>query len=360
MLALGLVIRAVLIPITYGQDFIVWNLATKATLLGTDIYAHHPDYPGGPYAYFPLFLYLELPFQWLAQHTLVSFTILGKLPILGGDVLAAVVLARELRDRGLDDRAVTLGTALFFLNPLLLYDSAYYGRFDSLAIALFLLALRLLRTQHRSGVVWYALAVAAKTFPGFALPGVIRAAGSRWRALLVALVVVIVGQSLPYLRSWHAMLHDIVAHDAVKTPQALSWQTVLLDHLGTEGLRLFGYGVLALFAIGTVLLLRIRDTELYVLAVLVGFLLASKVVLEQYLVWPLPWLVLALWKAPALRVPTAVFLTIITLVGMTTNPDAHPFGRGPLWIDLPLAVVLAGYITLLVRHGRTRSTTMAA
>lgn len=352
VLALGLVVRAVLIPITYGQDFVVWDLATTATLHGTDIYAHHPDYPGGPYAYFPLFLYLELPFQYLAQHTVFSFTVLGKLPILAGDVLAAVVLARELRDRGLGERAVTLGTALFFLNPLLLYDSAYYGRFDSVALALLLLALRLLRTRPRGGAVWFALAVAAKTFPGFALPGVLREAGHRWRTLLVALVVIVVGQSLPYLPSWHAMLHDIVAHDAVKTPQALSWQTVLLDHLSTGEIRLFGYVLLAAFAVGTVLLLRIRDVELYVLAVLVAFLLTSKVVLEQYLVWPLPWLVLALWKAPALRVPSAVFLAVVTVVGMLTNPDVHPFGRGPAWIDVPLALVFAGYIALLVRHGR--------
>ena len=47
----------------------MWDAASAATLHGMDIYAHHPAYPGGPYAYFPVFLYVELPFQWLAQHT---------------------------------------------------------------------------------------------------------------------------------------------------------------------------------------------------------------------------------------------------------------------------------------------------
>ena len=65
----GLIARAVLIPITHGQDFVVWDLASTATLHGVNIYAHHPAYPGGPFAYFPVFLYLELPFQWLVACT---------------------------------------------------------------------------------------------------------------------------------------------------------------------------------------------------------------------------------------------------------------------------------------------------
>src|SRR6476469_2742292 len=120
VLAAGVAIRVALVPITRGQDFDVWDLASTATLQGIDIYAHHPAYPGGPYAYFPLFLYLERPFQWLAQHTGSSFTVLGKVPILAGDVACALVLAAELRDRTASNRAVLLGTSLFFLNPLVL------------------------------------------------------------------------------------------------------------------------------------------------------------------------------------------------------------------------------------------------
>src|SRR5438270_13262825 len=70
VLALGLLIRAALLPLARGHDFIARDLDTRATLSGFNIYTYHlPHYPGGPYAYFPLFLYLDVPFQWLALHT---------------------------------------------------------------------------------------------------------------------------------------------------------------------------------------------------------------------------------------------------------------------------------------------------
>ena len=59
LLAAGIVVRIALVPITRGQDFDVWDIASTATLQGSDIYTHHPAYPGGTYAYFPLFLYLN-------------------------------------------------------------------------------------------------------------------------------------------------------------------------------------------------------------------------------------------------------------------------------------------------------------
>src|SRR5690242_7699923 len=74
VLALGLLIRAILLPLARGHDFIARDLDTRATLDGFNIYVYHlPHYPGGPYAYFPLFLYLDVPFQWLALHTGLPF-----------------------------------------------------------------------------------------------------------------------------------------------------------------------------------------------------------------------------------------------------------------------------------------------
>ena len=201
VLAAGIAIRVALVPITRGQDFDVWDLASTATLQGIDIYAHHPAYPGGPYAYFPLFLYLELPFQWLAQHTGISFTVLGKVPILAGDVACALVLAGELRDRTASNRAVLLGTSLFFLNPLVLYNGAFYGRFDTVALALLLFAVRLLRKSKRSAGLWYGLAVAAKTFPVFVLPGIVRAARGRRMWLAITSMGVLLVLSAPYIPS---------------------------------------------------------------------------------------------------------------------------------------------------------------
>ena len=235
----------------------MWDLASTATLQGSDIYTHHPAYPGGPYAYFPLFLYLELPLQFLAAHTGISFTVLGKVPILAGDVACALVLAAELRDRTASNRAVLLGTSLFFLNPLVLYNGAFYGRFDTVALALLLFSVRLLRKRKRSAGLWYGLAVAAKTFPAFVLPGIVRYARGRRIWIAITPMTVLLVLSAPYLPSWRAMLSDIVVYDAVKAPGALSWQTLLLGTTSIEALRLISHVLLAVYLIGTVLLARV-------------------------------------------------------------------------------------------------------
>ncbi len=359
VLAIGIAVRVALIPITRGQDFDVWDLASTATLQGIDIYAHHPAYPGGPYAYFPLFLYLELPFQWLAEHTNISFTLLGKVPILAGDIACALLLAGELRDRTASDRAVVLGTSLFFLNPLVLYNGVFYGRFDTVALALLLFAVRLLRKRKRSAGLWYGLAVAAKTFPVFVLPGIIRKARGRRVWLAITSMGVLLVVSAPYLPSWRAMVSDIVVYDAVKAPGALSWQTLFIGTTSIEKLRLVSYVLLALYLIGAVLLARVLDLDVYILATLVLFLLCSKVLLEQYLVWPMPWLVLVLWTAPRIRAATIAFFVAVTVVGMVANPHIQPWGRSPALIAAGFAVLCVIYLFALVVHGRRRDSALA-
>ena len=359
VLAAGIAVRVALVPITRGQDFDVWDLASTATLQGVDIYAHHPAYPGGPYAYFPLFLYLELPLKWLAEHTGISFTVLGKVPILAGDVACALVLAGELRDRTASNRAVLLGTSLFFLNPLVLYNGAFYGRFDTVALALLLFAVRLLRKRKRSAGLWYGLAVAAKTFPVFVLPGIVRDARGRRLWLVITLMTVLLVLSAPYITSWRAMLSDIVVYDAVKAPGALSWQTLFIGTTSIEKLRLVSYVLLALYLIGAVLLARVLDLDLYILATLVLFLVCCKVLLEQYLVWPMPWLVLVLWTAPRIRAATIAFFVAVTVVGMVANPHVQPWGRSPALIVAGFAVLCVIYLVTVVVDGRRRDSALA-
>ena len=359
VLAAGIAVRVALVPITRGQDFDVWHLASTATLQGIDIYAHHPAYPGGPYAYFPLFLYLELPLKWLAEHTGISFTVLGKVPILAGDVACALVLAGELRDRTASNRAVLLGTSLFFLNPLVLYNGAFYGRFDTVALALLLFAVRLLRKRKRSAGLWYGLAVAAKTFPVFVLPGIVRDARGRRIWLAITLMGVLLVLSAPYIPSWRAMVSDIVVYDAVKAPGALSWQTLFIGTTSIEKLRLVSYVLLALYLIGAVLLARVLDLDLYILATLVLFLVCCKVLLEQYLVWPMPWLVLVLWTAPRIRAATIAFFVAVTVVGMVANPHVQPWGRSPALIVAGFAVLCVIYLVTVVVDGRRRDSALA-
>lgn len=350
----GLLIRAILMPLGHGQDFTVWDLATRATLAGTNIYAHHPAYPGGPYAYFPLFLDLELPFQWVAMHLHVPFTVLGKIPIVAGDLLTAELIAAALRLNRAPRRAVVTGTALYFLNPLVLYDGAYYGRFDSVALALLLAAILISPARSIGSQVCYALAVAAKTFPAFVLFGIVRAAHGRRIRLLVLLVGVLLAVSSPYLMTWRQMFDDIVLYDARKTPAGLSWQTILLSHFSSHGTTLIDGTLLVLLVPIALLLLRVRDLRLYTLAVLIAFLLCSKVVLEQYLVWPIPLLAVSIWTTPRHLTVASAYLALLTGIGMLTNPDIQPWGRSPIAIIVILAAVSLTMIAVVITEDRAR------
>lgn len=359
VLGLGVAVRMILIPITHGQDFVVWDKASSATLRGVDIYAHHPDYPGGPFAYFPLFVYIEVPFRWLALHTGASFTVLGKLPMLVADIACAVLIRGELRRRGVLGRAAALGVALFFLNPLVLYDSAYYGRFDTLGCALLLAALGGMSRGRSRAPLYYALAVAAKTFPAFLLAGVLRAAGSAWRRTVLVVIAVLVALSLPYLGAPRAFAHDVFLYDAAKPPQTLSWQHLLLHVTSLHGAKLASYLLLAAFALATIRLARIRDLRRYTVLVLVLFLLCSKVVLEQYLIWPMPWLVLLGWRSrSASGRASLALLGTFTVVGLLDCESMHPLGRSSAVCEIVLATACVGYLLVdrFERRGRTART----
>ena len=167
VIGVGLALRALLMPLTHGPDFAQQEADALATLNGINIYVHPPHVERFfQYAYFPLYLFFELPFTWLALHAHLSLNVMGKIPIIAGDVLAAILIASYLRERGHRGSATAFGTALYFLNPLVLYNGALYGRFDAVCVGLFLLALRGMGSRQprpwTSGLL-YAVAVAAKT-----------------------------------------------------------------------------------------------------------------------------------------------------------------------------------------------------
>src|SRR5437763_7538572 len=139
-LVLGAIVRLALLPVTYGHDFVVWDDATRLLLRGLNPYTHWRALPNA-YPYLPVFLYLLLPLQWLALHTAISFTILGKLPMVAADLVVAATLYRWLVRAGRSTRAAVTAACLYLFNPLVLYNGAFLGRFDAVAPACLLPAL---------------------------------------------------------------------------------------------------------------------------------------------------------------------------------------------------------------------------
>ena len=375
VLALGLLIRAVLLPLTSGGDFNMWNLTAAAALHGQDTYAHPPlpIHQAGPYAYFPLYLYILLPLKWLSLHTSLPYVVLGKLPVVLGDVVVALALAGVLRRAGLRERAAALGAALFFLNPLVLYNGAFYGRFDSLCLATLLLAWRYLErpgAQGRGGwlALWYALGVTLKTFPIFLLPYLLVRAGLRrgLPAALAAFALPLV-VSLPYLLdNARRFVYIVFVYDSTKGPRQFSWQFALLDlGLPARTVTLLSYGLLALFALGLLLPLlprhierralsygnaspayrHMNDPYAYAAVAYVLFLLFSKVVYEQYFLWPLPFLAVLVLRDRDRA--AALLLAVLSVTGLLANTWIHPFGYRPgpaLWLNALIAAAAASFV----------------
>lgn len=359
VLLVGMAVRGALLPLTHGQDFTVWDLASSATLDHVNVYQHHPDYPGGPFAYFPLFIYVELPFQWLAQHGAGSFLVLGKLPMLAADIACALLIHAALRRHAsIPPWVAVLGTACFFLNPLVIYDSAYYGRFDTLGCALLLAALLGMTARvpsQRLAALWFALAIAAKTFPGFVLAGVIRRGENlRSRVLTLLIVVgVLLLLSAPYLVTPYAFFHDLIFYDAVKSPTGLSWQYLLTSPLGRGGAKAVSYALLAVFVLATIWLSRIGDLWLYTCVVLVLFLITSKLVLEQYLIWPMPFLLVVglTGRGPVARSCLGL-VAAFTVLGMLDNENYHPFGRSS-FVSVLVGVLSLSFVVVTLVRTRT-------
>jgi uncharacterized membrane protein len=327
----------------------VWDLASQYTLRGVNVYTHHPPYPGGPYAYFPLFLYVELPLQWLAQHTPISFTILGKLPIVAADLGVALLLAGRMRREGMGDRGQAVAAGLFFLNPLVLYNGAFYGRFDSLCVALLLLALLLDERKRRA--TWrfsltYGLAVAAKTFPIFVLPMLVRRDRVSAVRVLVGCTIVLGVVCAPYLGNVHAVGTDLF-YSADKLAGGLSWQVLLHDWLPIDAQMHLSQALLGVFIIAVVALGRFDDTMRGAAIAILLFLVLSKTVIEQYLIWPMPFLILLTIRERSRA--AGLLLAAMTVAGMIVNPYVHPFGEQPGVLDAVLAICMfAGATNLFI------------
>lgn len=369
LLAGSVVLRVVLAPLWHGQDFTVWTLATSATLGGVDVFAHHPAYPGGPFAYVPLFLYVELPLRWLSDVTGASYVLLGKLPMVIADaVIGRLLYGRAIRGGWTPCRAALL-SAGYLLNPLVLYNGAIYGRFDALPCALLLASTEHLRKQGRvdaPGALGLALATAAKTFPVFTLPIWLtrRSRQERWTVAVMVMTVVAV-LSAPYLGSAGSYLRDVIGYDSGKRPQG-STLWVLLNGVASEttasvvsglGLVVFAVGALwiarrtppvaeSLVKIGTGRRPPSPDVTLEVGAILLLFVASSKVVLEQYLTWPLPWLLALLVSAPRRQRRASVLVVgLLTVVGLANCESFHPFGRNVPGFGLVLVAAVGWFLT---------------
>ena len=289
-LVLGaLAVRLPLLGLTAGYDLrVIAGLARRAAQ-GEDVYALDVHLTT-PWAYFPPLLDLYAGLARLAAATGWSFYVLAKLPIVAADIAIGPLLYAALRRHGCPPTRAVAGMALYLYNPLALYDGAFYGRFDAIALAFLLLALESCRTRLFAPA--YALAIAAKTFPLFLLPllAVGRDRQPARRLLLTCLLVAPL--SLPYVVTDPGGLLTHAFYLNRFSFGSLSWYLLLLD-LGRRPLAVtIAHVGVVLYPFVAFLLVRaplyVKTACCYAL-----FTALSGTLFEQYLLWPLPFLIVA-------------------------------------------------------------------
>lgn len=365
-LTLGAAVRLLIIPLSHGWDFEVWDEATRLLVHGVNPYSFWRDLLL-PYPYLPVFLYILLPLRWLALHTPIPFTVLGKLPMAIADLVVAAMLYRWVLRSGRSTRIAVLGSCLYLFNPLVLYNSAFLGRFDAVASAFLVLALTTCGWRFS---LWYGLAICTKTFPLLILPGLLLGRYRRtWRELLGVIGVSLV-VTVPFLlwdpRALLFNLTVLLTTHGPPLPRGLSWQYALLQ---VCPLGLYFRLAPAFYALmlGATLFWRNRP-PLTLCALAFSFLLLiDHKIWEQYLTWPLPFLIaLALIRHD---IASWLLAAGMTLAALFMNEQGHPVDPlyymrlvryPPVLVNALLALGIIVYVVLAHRPRMTRQNLDAA
>jgi len=365
----ALALRLALAPLSEGWDFLAYSRLVHFTLRGHDVYRVSPLFLHAvvkalPWSYSPLCLNMFVSLGWVVVRTGWSFRIVGKLPTIAADVGVGWLLYLALRRRGQSERVSTLGMALYLFNPLVLLSGAFLGRFDAIALVFLVLGLE----SRRWFAPAYALGVAAKTFPIFLVPLLALGRDRRpWRHLVLACILMPV-LAVPYsiTEPWR-VLHYLVRNNTIPVSPVglgrLSWYLLLFQ---THWLSMAQINVLARLAtlLFPVALLLAVQKPLYVKGALCFtlFLVVNRTVYEQYLLWPLPFLiVMGLCYRSRLALGLTAFYTVTGMLEneQTDIPNDSHFYYSLLptpWLPLNLALAVATlvFIGAQVLPRRTR------
>jgi hypothetical protein len=202
----GLVLRLLFIPLTFHSDlYQVYSRAAAAVATGdwfawnAQLLAHlfhvlwfavvRPLLPGNEGIWSPTAGIAGIGAQpadiarFLDYRYLARALVLLKLPYLAGDALTGWLLLRSVP--GVPRRWLL---ALWWLNPIVIYTSALFGRHDTLWIALLVAGYSVaIRERRWTGFVLSALAAAARFFPAFVLPFYLVSFRQSWREVALAL-----------------------------------------------------------------------------------------------------------------------------------------------------------------------------
>ena len=192
IILIGLIIRAVLIPIfTYNYDISFWATTIQHLQSGNGLYGLQGYYYTPVWGYILSFLGLIgnfifgiTPYGVIADDLLLSlgadwefygvmtvtpeFSILIKSLLSIFDLISAYLIYTIVKKFGHSDRKATMAFGLWFLCPIVLYTSAVHGTFDNISVTFMLLSLILaMDRKYILAGASFSIAALTKFFPAY-------------------------------------------------------------------------------------------------------------------------------------------------------------------------------------------------
>jgi hypothetical protein len=297
LLLLGALVRMLLFPLPFNQDFADFIIDAQNVASGGNLY--HNPLPSGSqflldgvlYTYYPfskppLFIYLMVAAGYLSALTGLPIAFLGKAIILMGDIGVSYLIYSLLLSNKMEERDCLTAMCLYLLNPFVIFVSAISGKFDSLALLFLMLALR--KTEDLKMSLYYGLSLATKQFTLVMLPWLL----FRQRSLKYVLgsVIVFLTVLLPSLRNYGDLSYLILAHTD-KTPRGFSWM-MIFSNLPYEQIHIITSSLFSIYVLFLIILAAFVELSAYPYAAIAfsSMIIFSAVVWEQYLTWSIPFL----------------------------------------------------------------------
>lgn len=362
LLAAGLIVRLVLAFSTGGQPYDIESLLLTRHALGHSLLHAYAvlDVPGQgfrwpyPAGYFPFLSAAALA----GKVSGLAYTSLLRIPSILADTAIAWIVQDFLGRRGASDRERLTATTLIALGPSFILISGYHGQIDGTAILPAVAALVVWERAPEDRRAMYAGALigvggAIKTTPLLMLLALVPAARS-WRqatTLIVTAISIPLAVTAPFLITTPSSVIHALGYRGFPGTSGLSILLQpalggLLTHqvtLNPSAMFLYDHGGLILLAAllaVTVGFWRAAPIDRAVLLWL-AFYIVTPVFFFQYLVWGLPFVLLARRLRLALGIqlialtPAAIFY----FASSRTSDFVAPYVAGmlALWVLLVVA-----------------------
>jgi len=260
------------------------------------------------------------------------FNLIIKLPFVLADVAATCLLYKVVLELKHSKPLAETSALVFFLNPCLIWISSAWGMFDSLPAFFSLASLVLLyHRKARSSAMCLAVATAYKLYPLlFVVPALLFLRHQNYQrrqlvAYILAYFATLLVLFLPSLNTMFAKLHWLLtsAPDVGRSGFGLTyWSILLVMPLSSTIVAWVSNAILVtMLAAITFVALKRRATSVLVvnrtqLAYVLAVFLSFRFIPEQFFVWALPPMILAIaeeriekwiyWAASALALLYAV------------------------------------------------------